>query len=163
MTQLKRIIRWLIRIFFASSVGFNVPIKKMLSLEAFLNGLVLGAVPGILCKVVSGLAGRNKWKSLGERQRASKASIMTRFGLVQPLQYLVGMAMVARGEFAFLVALSASNMKLPDGESYMLSKDVYAAVTWALARAPVDTAARLRRPQAPELYLSAPWRLAAAL
>ena len=45
MTQLKRIIRWLIRIFFASSVGFNVPIKKMLSLEAFLNGLVLGAVP----------------------------------------------------------------------------------------------------------------------
>ncbi len=137
MTQLKRIIRWLIRIFFASSVGFNVPIKKMLSLEAFLNGLVLGAVPGILCKVVSGLAGRNKWKSLGERQRASKASIMTRFGLVQPIQYLVGMAMVARGEFAFLVALSASKMTLPDAEDggsggVMLREEVYAALTWGL-------------------------------
>eukprot|EP00964_Phaeocystis_antarctica_P018224 scaffold10091_cov54-Phaeocystis_antarctica.AAC.3 len=36
-----------------------------------------------------------------------QASIMTRGGIVQPIQYLVGMAMVARGEFAFLVAYSA--------------------------------------------------------
>ena len=84
-----------------------MPIKMMLTLDAFWKGLVLGAVPGILCKVVSGVAARGRWKSNGEKMRASQASIMTRFGLVQPIQYLVGMAMVARGEFAFLVAYSA--------------------------------------------------------
>ena len=135
----------------------------MLELQPFVKGLLIGIGPGLLCKIISGIPARMKWESDKHRRQASQASIMTRGGVVQPIQYLVGMAMVARGEFAFLVALSASNMKLPDGESYMLSKDVYAAVTWALARAPVDTAARLRRPQAPELYLSAPWRLAAAL
>ena len=55
---------------------------------------------------------------------------MTRFGLVQPIQYLVGMAMVARGEFAFLVAYSASTMQIA-GEP-MLRESVYAALTWAL-------------------------------
>ena len=40
-------------------------------------------------------------------QAMRQASIMTRGGIVQPIQYLVGMAMVARGEFAFLVAYSA--------------------------------------------------------
>ena len=62
---------------------------------------------------------------------ASEASIMTRGGIVQPIQYLVGMAMVARGEFAFLVAYSASKMTLSDGRK-MLSPPIYAAVTWAL-------------------------------
>ena len=142
-----------------------MPIKMMLTLDAFWKGLVLGAVPGILCKVVSGVAARGKWKSEGEKLRASQASIMltltltatptptrtptptpplipnpspdphqasimTRFGLVQPIQYLVGMAMVARGEFAFLVAYSASTMQIA-GEP-MLRESVYAALTWAL-------------------------------
>mmetsp|Transcript_37838 Transcript_37838/g.96082 ORF Transcript_37838/g.96082 Transcript_37838/m.96082 type:complete len:1041 (+) Transcript_37838:56-3178(+) len=131
VTQLKRIIRWLIRIFFAATVGFAVPIKMMLTLDAFWKGLVLGAVPGIFCKVVSGIAARNRWRSHAEKVKTSQASIMTRFGLVQPIQYLVGMAMVARGEFAFLVAYSASKMSLSDGKP-MLSPPIYAAVTWAL-------------------------------
>ena len=61
---------------------------------------------------------------------ASEASIMTRGGIVQPIQYLVGMAMVARGEFAFLVAYSASTMSI--GDEPMLREEVYAALTWAL-------------------------------
>ena len=44
--------------------------------------------------------------------------------------------MIARGEFAFLVAYSAQKLVKAgdDGEAevYMLSKDVYAAVTWGL-------------------------------
>jgi len=135
VTQLKRIIRWLIRIFFAATVGFAVPVKDMKEPEAIAKGLVLGAVPGIICKVISGIPARTKWVSVGEKQRASKASIMTRFGIVQPIQYLVGMAMVARGEFAFLVAYSAQAMKREGagaGDEYMLGTDVYAAITWAL-------------------------------
>lgn len=127
--QFKRIIRWLIRIFFAATVGFAVPLKEMLEPEAIWKGLILGAIPGILCKVVSGLPARMKMDA-GARAAANKASIMTRFGIIQPIQYLVGMAMVARGEFAFLVAYSARNMAYGDGE--MLSADVYASLTWAL-------------------------------
>jgi len=172
VTQLKRIIRWLIRIFFAATVGlastrtrttrslashptvstsphltsphltsphltllthqvgFAVPIKMMLTLDAFWKGLVLGALPGILCKVVSGVAARKRGMSHGEKMKANQASVMTRFGLVQPIQYLVGMAMVARGEFAFLVAYSASTMTI--GGEPMLREEVYAALTWAL-------------------------------
>ena len=34
VTQLKRIIRWLIRIFFAATVGFAVPVKEMKEFES---------------------------------------------------------------------------------------------------------------------------------
>jgi Kef-type K+ transport system membrane component KefB/glycine cleavage system regulatory protein len=131
VTQLKRIIRWLIRIFFAATVGFAVPVDEMKDPDAILKGAVLGLLPGILCKVASGLAARRAWSSQGEKARASAASVATRFGIIQPIQYLVGIAMVARGEFAFLVAYSARNMELSGG-GYMLSPKVYAAITWAL-------------------------------
>ena len=38
VAQFKRIIRWLIRIFFSATVGFAVPLKEMFTLDAFLNG-----------------------------------------------------------------------------------------------------------------------------
>jgi len=131
VAQFKRIIRWLIRIFFSATVGFAVPLSEMFTTEAFLRGLVIGIGPGLLCKIVSGVAARTAFQSETHKKMASQASIMTRGGIVQPIQYLVGMAMVARGEFAFLVAYSASKMEMPDG-SRMLSPPVYACVTWAL-------------------------------
>ena len=131
VAQFKRIIRWLIRIFFSATVGFAVPLSEMFTTEAFLRGLVIGIGPGLLCKIVSGVAARTAFQSETHKKMASQASIMTRGGIVQPIQYLVGMAMVARGEFAFLVAYSASKMTMPDGSS-MLSPPVYACVTWAL-------------------------------
>ena len=134
VAQFKRIIRWLIRIFFSATVGFAVPLSEMFTLDAFLRGLVIGIGPGLLCKIVSGVAARTGFQSPMHKTMASEASIMTRGGIVQPIQYLVGMAMVARGEFAFLVAYSASKMTMPDGSS-MLSPPVYAAVTWALVGA----------------------------
>ncbi len=134
VAQFKRIIRWLIRIFFSATVGFAVPLSEMFTLDAFLRGLVIGIGPGLLCKIVSGVAARTAFQSPMHKKMASEASIMTRGGVVQPIQYLVGMAMVARGEFAFLVAYSASKMTMPDG-SNMLSPPVYAAVTWALVGA----------------------------
>ena len=46
MAQFKRIIRWLIRIFFSATVGFAVPLSQMFTLDAFLRGLVIGVGPG---------------------------------------------------------------------------------------------------------------------
>jgi len=53
---------------------------------------------------------------------------------VQPIQYLVGCAMVARAEFAFLVAGEANALAYAGGSrgATMLSDEVYAAVLWAL-------------------------------
>jgi len=141
--QMKRILRWLIRIFFAATVGFAIPVSTMLTVSAFLKGLAIGAVPGILCKLVSGVAARMPYKA-GGRELAAKASPMTFGGMVQPLQYLVGTAMIARGEFAFLVAYSARKLVMVDASSssgsasgsgevvYMLGEEEYAAVTWGL-------------------------------
>ena len=131
VNQLKRIIRWLIRIFFAATVGFAVPVKEMKEPEAMWKGLLLGLIPGVMCKVISGIPARKKWEK-HEYARASKASIMTRYGIVQPIQYLVGTAMVARAEFAFLVAVSATTMKRSGTPDFMLTSEVYAALTWAL-------------------------------
>jgi Kef-type K+ transport system membrane component KefB len=164
--QLKRIVRWFIRIFFAATVGFAVPVQTMLTAEAFGRGAALGIFGGVLGKLVSGLPARTTL--LGEKKRiSSRASFATRGNVVQPVQYLVGVAMVARGEFAFLVAFSARNMRLSVGDSvatnatgasdesgsgagtssglsaseeqYMLSPDVYATVTWALLWALVSS------------------------
>jgi len=134
VAQLKRIIRWLVRIFFAATVGFAVPLEDMLTLKAFYRGLVLGAVPGILAKVLAGVPARLPYKREQDKQLAASASKATCGGRYQPLQYLVGMAMVARGEFAFLVAYNAKEMKIEDSDptEYMMNNDVYAMVTWAL-------------------------------
>ena len=106
--QLKRLNAWLIRIFFACTVGFSVPIDKMMTLDAFWRGMVIAAVPCVLGKLVSGF-----W-------------LDTRF--------IVGAAMMGRGEFAYLVAettRTTPNLGGAEG-STMLSAEAYAAVVWAL-------------------------------
>ena len=45
------------RIFFAASVGFAVPVSEMFSIAAFWKGVVLGVGPTIGTKVFSGLFG----------------------------------------------------------------------------------------------------------
>lgn len=42
--QMKRILRWLIRIFFAATVGFAIPVSTMLTVSAFLKGLAIGPI-----------------------------------------------------------------------------------------------------------------------
>ena len=81
-SQVKRIAGWLIRLFFGATVAFAIPIKKMLDAEALYKGLIIGLGPCIGTKLLAGaVAGREKW--------------------------VVGFAMVGRGEFAYLVAQTA--------------------------------------------------------
>lgn len=81
-SQVKRIAQWLIRLFFGATVAFSIPIKMMLDVEALWRGVILGLGPCIATKIFAGVfTGVDKW--------------------------VVGFAMVGRGEFAYLVAQTA--------------------------------------------------------
>jgi len=134
--QLKRIVRWMMRIFFAATVGFAVPVKVMFTGSAVWRGAILGIGPCIATKLFSGIFARMRYKSEEAKQLAKSASWATRSGL-QPQQLLVGIAMVARGEFAYLVAETAQALQYNGGPERMMSQEVYAAVVWALVMATV--------------------------
>jgi Kef-type K+ transport system membrane component KefB len=86
-SQVKRISSWLIRLFFGATVAFSIPIQQMLVPAAIWKGVLLGLGPCIGTKLIAGIfTGKDKW--------------------------VVGFAMVGRGEFAYLVAQSASIMLL---------------------------------------------------
>lgn len=140
--QLKRIVRWAMRIFFTCTVGFAIPVRIMFTADALWKGFVLGIGPCIATKLVSGLFAWMRYSDAESRQLARSASICTK--LFQPQQMLVGFAMVARGEFAYLVAEIARSLEYhgpgidPNGPTvYMLSAEAYAAVVWALVMATI--------------------------
>jgi Kef-type K+ transport system membrane component KefB len=133
--QMKRVVRWLVRIFFAASVGFAVPVGAMFTAAAFWKGMILGIVPCIATKVLSGMFGSVKYPNEEARQRARSASPVCKYA--QPQQLLVGMAMVARGEFAYLVADVAQSSDYNGGPQKMMSPEVYASVVWALVMATI--------------------------
>ena len=126
--QTKRASQWLIRLFFASTVAFSIPIEEMLSLQAFWKGLICGIGPCVVTKAVCGV-------------------------FVGPERWLVGAAMMGRGEFAYLVAergvgmintgaltsvTNVTNVTNTTSDRHMvnppmmLSKDLYAVCVWAL-------------------------------
>jgi len=106
--QTKRITCWMIRIFFAASVAFAIPVQELLSLEAFWKGAVMGIGPCILTKVFC-------------------APFMGR------ARFVIGWAMVGRAEFAYLIAQmsAASNMMGPRVFSIVIW-----ALLWATIFAP---------------------------
>jgi len=136
--QLKRVVKWMMRCFFGCSVGFAVPVSKMFSAAAVWRGLVMGIGPCVGTKLFSGLFARVQYKSEEAKQLAKAASWATK--VLQPQQLLVGIAMVARGEFAYLVAEISNGLEYgckPGEGIKMMSDDVYAAVMWALVMATI--------------------------
>lgn len=103
--QFKRITRWLIRLFFSATVAFGIEISDLFTFEAFWKGLVMGIGPCLLTKMVAGyFVGDERW--------------------------VVGIAMMARGEFAYLVAAEAYRLE-------MIEQNEYAIVVWALVWATI--------------------------
>ena len=138
--QLKRIVKWMMRVFFACTVGFAVPVAEFASFKAWWRGILLGIGPCIGMKLFSGVFAYKAYKSDEDKRIAKQASWATKF--LQPQQMLVGIAMVARGEFAYLVAEMAKTMdyQCPLGEPpvvKMMDSEVYAAVIIALVMATV--------------------------
>merc|ERR1719382_132765 len=107
--QTKRITCWMIRIFFAATVAFAIPVQELLSFDALWKGAVMGIGPCILTKVLCApFMGDARW--------------------------VIGWAMVGRAEFAYLIAqmAAASNMMEPAVFSIVIW-----ALLWATVFAPL--------------------------
>jgi len=103
--QTKRATGWMIRIFFACTVAFSIPIGKLLSFEAFWKGSLMGIGPCVLTKVLCA-------PFMGDAR------------------FVIGWAMVGRAEFAYLIAqmAAAGDMISPDMFSVVIWALLYATI-----------------------------------
>lgn len=92
----------LLRLFFAATIGFSIDLGALLSRPAVAIGAALGFV-GVFGKVLCGVCAPNPRQD----------------GLA------VGVAMLGRGEFGFLIATEARRLRL-------LDQDLYGAVIWGV-------------------------------
>mmetsp|Transcript_3012 Transcript_3012/g.7713 ORF Transcript_3012/g.7713 Transcript_3012/m.7713 type:complete len:532 (+) Transcript_3012:70-1665(+) len=91
--QTKRLTCWMIRIFFSATVAFSIPVSKLLSIEAFLKGSLMGIGPCILTKVLCA-------------------------PFMGPAKFVIGWAMVGRAEFAYLIAQMAAAAGMLDEATF---------------------------------------------
>lgn len=106
--QTKRMTSWMIRIFFACTVAFSIPLGKLMSFDAFWKGSIMGIGPCILTKVCCGpFMGKEKW--------------------------VIGWAMVGRAEFAYLIAQMAAAGNMLNEEMFSI---VIWSLLWATIWAP---------------------------
>jgi len=111
VAQFKRVMQWLLRIFFAASIGFQVPIGKFANTTVLLQGLCLTLA--LLGKVGVGFMAPN-------------FSLMRRFKDLHLRDCLVvGFSMAAEGEFAFVIAAFAVT-------NDMITQDLYASIVLAV-------------------------------
>lgn len=98
--QFKRAIAFLLKIFFGATVAFSIQLTALFTGTAVWQGLVMGMVPCLFAKLICAFhIGAERW--------------------------IVGVAMMARGEFAYLVAeVAHSNEQLSD--------EGFAVVVWSL-------------------------------
>lgn len=93
--QTKRMTSWMIRIFFAGTVAFSIPVMELLSLEAFWKGSILGIVACVGTKVCC-------------------APFMGK------ARFVIGWAMVGRAEFAYLIAQMALAAGMMDQATFSM-------------------------------------------
>jgi len=87
--QFKRVMQWLLRIFFAASIGFQVPIAKFGNLKVLLQGLFFTLA--LLGKVAVGFMVPNFWATKRFKMSHLRDCLV------------VGFSMAAEGEFAFVI------------------------------------------------------------
>lgn len=109
--QFKRLLQWLMRIFFAASIGFQVPIKDLFQGKGFAQGLIFTIA--LLGKLAVGFMVPN----------FTQARSFTKWHLRDCL--ITGFSMAAEGEFAFVIAVFAV-------ENGLIDRDQYAAVVLAV-------------------------------
>lgn len=109
--QFKRVLQWLMRIFFAASIGFQVPIKSFNNAEVIWQGLVYTLA--LIGKVAVGFMVPNFSMDKMFHGKHLRDCLIT------------GFSMAAEGEFAFVIAVFA----VGDG---LIDKDLYAKVVLAV-------------------------------
>ena len=107
--QLKHINHWLLRIFFASTIAFSIQVSELLTWPAFWKGTVLGVIPCLGGKLLCGV-------------------------FTGDIRWVVGVAMMARGEFAYLVAEQANHLDMLEDNQFAI---ILWALLWATLLAPV--------------------------
>lgn len=109
--QFKRLLQWLMRIFFAASIGFQVPIKDFADVTVIWQGAVFTLA--LLGKLAVGFMVPN----------FTQSSRFTNLHLRDCL--ITGFSMAAEGEFAFVIAVFGVMNE-------MIDKDLYASVVLAV-------------------------------
>jgi Kef-type K+ transport system membrane component KefB len=93
--QVKRVTVWLLRIFFACTLAWSIPVDSLFTWDALGKGTLMGLGPCILAKVLSGpFMGKTKW--------------------------VIGWAMVGRAEFAYFIAIMANSLKMMNDELFAI-------------------------------------------
>merc|ERR1712087_925667 len=92
----KRYTSWMIRIFFSCTVAFSIPVAKLLSIESFIKGSIMGIGPCVLTKVCCA-----PW--MGNAK------------------FVIGWAMVGRAEFAYLIAQMAAAGNMIDEDTFSIT------------------------------------------
>jgi len=93
--QVKRITCWFIRIFFAATLAWAIPVKQLFSFDAFWKGSIMGIGPCIMMKVFCApFMGDSRW--------------------------VIGWAMVGRAEFAYFIAIMAKSLKMMDDSLFAI-------------------------------------------
>jgi len=111
VSQFKRLLQWLMRIFFAASIGFQVPIKDFGDAKVIAYGLIFTlALTGKLAVgfLVPNFNNSAKFKGLHMRDCL-----------------ITGCSMAAEGEFAFVIAVFSKDQGL-------ISDDLYASIVLAV-------------------------------
>jgi len=109
--QFKRLMQWLMRIFFAASIGFQVPIKDFANGTVVWQGIVFTLA--LLGKLAVGFMVPNFTQSRNFSGLHLRDCLIT------------GFSMAAEGEFAFVIAVFSVDEGLID-------KDLYASVVLAI-------------------------------
>lgn len=109
--QFKRVLQWLMRIFFSASIGFQVPILDFGNVEVIWQGLVFTLA--LLGKIAVGFMVPNFTQARKYTENHLRDCLIT------------GFSMAAEGEFAFVIAVFAV-----DGG--LISKNLYASVVLAV-------------------------------
>lgn len=106
--QTKRLTVWMLRLFFACSVAFTIPLDQLFNVKAVWQGSILGLGPCILTKVLCGV-------------------------FMGPSRWVIGWAMVGRAEFAYLIAQMAFASNMMEADVYSMT---IWALLWATIAAP---------------------------
>jgi len=101
--QVKRLLTWGARLFFSATIAFEIPLKAMFNPDSLGLGAVL-AVIGVFGKMICGIGTYPKHMQDG---------------------LAVGVAMLGRGEFGFLIASQAKTLD-------MINETQYAAAVWGV-------------------------------
>jgi len=93
--QVKRVTCWWLRIFFACTLAWSIPVSELFSLEALWKGTLMGIGPCILTKVCCApFMGSSRW--------------------------VIGWAMVGRAEFAYFIAIMAKALKMMEDKLFAI-------------------------------------------